>query len=124
MQGTTDPHLKGLRVLVVEDEAIVSLLLCDLLEDLGCIVIGPVHDAPSALEAVEQPLDCATLDLNLAGDKTYRVADALSDHHIPFIFTTGYSHVDQRFASVPRVLKPFDNADIQRALLKAISVVN
>jgi CheY-like chemotaxis protein len=124
MEGSTDGRLKGLRVLVVEDEAIVSLLLCDFLEHLGCNVVGPVHDVESALNAVRQPVDCATLDLDGDDDMTYRIAEALSDRHIPFILTTGYRHVDGRFASVPCVLKPFDNSEVQRALLKVVTVVN
>ena len=70
--------LNGLRVLVVEDEAAISLLLEDMLLDFGCEVIGPAARLAAALEAVaREKVDLAILDVNVAGEPIYPVAEAL-----------------------------------------------
>src|SRR5215213_151250 len=80
-------ELKGLRILVVEDEAAISLLLEDMLLDFGCEVIGPAARLSAALEAVSrESLDIAILDVNVAGEPIYPVAEALDARKIPFVF--------------------------------------
>ena len=70
--------LSGLRVLVVEDEMMVSMLLEDMLSDLGCSTVGPAARMEPALRLVEAAgFDVAILDVNLNGDETYPIADAL-----------------------------------------------
>ena len=69
--------LSGRRILIVEDEAIVSLMLEDLLTESGCIVIGPVGTTQSALRLIEhEPIDCAVLDVKLADGMSVPVAEA------------------------------------------------
>jgi len=71
--------LKGLRVLVVEDEALVALQLEDMLAELGCAIIGPASRVCQALDLLGgQVVDAAVLDLNVAGELVYPVADALA----------------------------------------------
>ena len=83
--------LKGLRVLVVEDEALVALQLEDMLSGLGCTVIGPASRVGQALELLNgKGVDAAVLDLNVAGELVYPVADALTKRGLPYIFATGY----------------------------------
>jgi len=80
-----------LRVLVVEDEMLVSLLIEDVLIDQRCTVVGPFERVPGALAAAQtEALDLAVLDVNIAGAKVYPVAEALAARHIPFVFVSGY----------------------------------
>ena len=87
-----DPSaLAGLRVLVVEDELMVSLLIEDTLADEQCVVVGPFDTVQSALSAVRtQQIDAAILDVNLAGVRVYPVAEILDARNIPFLLLSGY----------------------------------
>ena len=77
--------LRGLRVLIVEDEALIASLLEDFLLDLGCDVVGPAMHMTEAVElAREAAIDGATLDVNIVGEKVYPVADILTERGIPF----------------------------------------
>jgi CheY-like chemotaxis protein len=83
--------LAGRRVLVVEDEMLVSLLIEDALTESKCIIVGPYDRVPAALEAARTlALDAAVLDVNLAGTKVYPVAEVLSARGIPFLLLSGY----------------------------------
>src|SRR4051794_22900016 len=87
----TDCPLSGRRVLVVEDEMIVAWLLQDMLADLGCAVVGPAARVSQALAMIDaEAIDAAVLDVNLNGQKSYPVADALAARGMPFVFSTGY----------------------------------
>lgn len=109
----------GLRVLVVEDEALVAMLLEDMLADLGCTVVGPASRIPAALDLVaEGNFDVVILDLNLAGDEVYPVAEALERRNIPYVIATGYGTegVREPFRSRPMLRKPFRRTDLEQAL--------
>ena len=83
--------LAGLRVLVVEDEMLVSLLIEDFLADQLCIVVGPYSDVGAALAAAQgQNIDFALLDVNIHGVKVYPVAEALQARRVPFLLLSGY----------------------------------
>ena len=114
--------LQGLRVLVVEDEAAISLLLEDMLLDFGCEVIGPAARLSAALEAVQrEQVDLAILDVNVAGEPIYPVAEALAQRSIPFVFSTGYGSAGIRdaFRDRPVLQKPFAQHDLKQKLLSA-----
>ena len=84
--------LSGRRILVVEDEMMVLMLIEDMLSDLGCEAVTTAATVPQALTLIgAQVFDAAMLDMNLNGDKTTSVADALSARDVPFFFSTGYS---------------------------------
>jgi CheY-like chemotaxis protein len=86
--------LEGLRVLVVEDEFLVAMLIEDMLRSAGCVVSGPVPRLAAALDAVNGgTFDAAVLDVNLAGDRIDPVADVLCRRNVPFVFVTGYGTV-------------------------------
>jgi DNA-binding response OmpR family regulator len=86
-----DRALAGLRVFVVEDEMLVSLIIEELLADEECIVVGPFDQVSAALEAAQtEPIDLAVLDVNVNGIKVYPVAETLEKRKIPFLFLTGY----------------------------------
>ncbi|MFN3857330.1 MAG: response regulator [Caulobacter sp.] len=111
--------LEGLKVLIVEDEIIVSMLLEDMLADFGCEVVGPANDVAAALELVRSAtLDAAVLDVNLNGAKSYPIADALRERGVPFAFASGYgaSGLDDGYQETPTLAKPFRQADLKQIL--------
>jgi CheY-like chemotaxis protein len=116
--------LKGRRILVVEDEMMIAMLVGDMLEDLGCFVVGPAHalDAALALARTESALDAALLDVNLAGQPVFEVADALRAIGVPAIFSTGYGEAGLRDIDhgAPVLQKPFLAGDLKRALDEAL----
>ena len=115
--------LKGRRVLVVEDETMIAMLVEDMLADLGCAVVGPAHalDAALALAGCEA-IDAALLDVNLCGQPVFPVADALRAKGVPMIFATGYGESGLREidAGAPVLQKPFRAADLARALSETL----
>ena len=85
------PELAGKRVMVVEDEMLIALLVEDMLEDAGCIVVGPFACVSDALAAAKtEVVDLALLDVNVAGEKVFPVAHALEARGVPFLLLTGY----------------------------------
>jgi CheY-like chemotaxis protein len=121
--GMTDDQLNGLRVLVVEDEAAISMLLEDMLTDFGCAVVGPAARLNSAIEmAQSESFDIAILDVNLAGESIYPVAELLSERKHPFVFSTGYggAGIKDPYRDRPVVQKPFSQQDLKRTLLAAL----
>lgn len=112
--------LRGLRVLVVEDEELIAMLIEDFLLDLGCEVVGPAASVAAALALVEAGnLGGALLDMNLNGEPVYAVADGLAARGIPFIFTTGYAREDlvARHADAPTLVKPFSSKALQDTIV-------
>lgn len=90
------------RVLIVEDEAAISILMEDMLLDLGIEIVGPTPRLDPALQlACEADLEAAILDINIGGVESYPVADVLHSRQIPVIFATGYgsSVLPERFKS-------------------------
>src|SRR5215212_4183791 len=98
------------RILVVEDEAMVSMLLEDMVLDCGGEIIGPVAKFDRALEfAREGEFDVAVLDINLGGTLSYPIAEVIRDRGIPLIFATGYGTDGLRdtFRDCTMLQKPF-----------------
>jgi CheY-like chemotaxis protein len=124
MPTTTTTTLEGRRVLLVEDEAMIAMLLQDMLGDLGCEVIGPAYAVAPALElaAGDAPIDVAILDVNLAGRPVYEVADALRARQVPMVFSTGYGRAGLREVDrdVPVLGKPFRAHELASALRAAL----
>ncbi|HYZ41376.1 MAG TPA: response regulator [Stellaceae bacterium] len=107
--------LEGMKILVVEDEFLVAMLLQDMLESAGCTVSGPIAHVAEALDAVDhETYDAAVLDVNLGGERIDPVAHALSDRNIPFVFVTGYgvAALPEAYAERPRLRKPFRMAEL------------
>jgi CheY-like chemotaxis protein len=108
-----------MHVLAVEDEGLVAMWLEDLLGELGCVVVGPANTIPSALKLLdEHRIQAAVLDINIAGEKVFPVADRLAQLEVPFVFATGYgaSGVLEPHAHRPVVQKPYTLVTLQRAL--------
>jgi CheY-like chemotaxis protein len=115
------PSLAGQRILVVEDEMMVLMNLEAALIDLGCTAtsVGTIDDALTLLGSTG--FDAAMLDVNLHGEKSYPVADALARLGIPFVFSTGYGHHAERpeFSDRPVLRKPY----IQNHLIAALTAL-
>ena len=111
--------LKGLRVLVVEDEMMVSMLIEDMLTDMGCTVMGPAARLDEAIElTMSSEIDCAVLDVNLGGQPIFPLADLLRERGCPFAFATGYGDAGLRDVDrgTPVLQKPFREGDLARVL--------
>jgi DNA-binding response OmpR family regulator len=115
--------LKGVRVLVVEDEYLVAVLIEQILESAGCVVMGPIPRVPEALDAVDNDnYDAAVLDVNLAGERINPVAAALSERDVPFMFVTGYgaNALPREYSERPHIGKPFRMAELLGVLSSII----
>jgi CheY-like chemotaxis protein len=123
MSEASDSALQGVRVLVVEDEALVAMLLEDMLGDLGCTVAGVASTVDEAVGlAREQAIDVAVLDVNLGAQSSAPVAEALEARGLPFVFATGYgeSGVPEGFRGRPTLQKPFGMNDVALAVARAV----
>lgn len=112
-------------MLVVEDEAMVAMLVEDMLTDLGCVVVeiaGSVEQGLRLIAPGTIAFDAAILDVNIGGEKVFPVADHLATQGIPFLFATGYGPegIAPRFAGRPVLAKPFRRAALETMLMQAI----
>ena len=113
-----------LRVLIVEDEMTIALLLEEMVEDLGHEVAGLAMRLPQAMElAQSRPIDLAILDVNLDGHMSYPVAEVLEGRGVPYVFATGYgaTGIDTRYRDGVIVKKPYAMDDIRGAIAHAVS---
>ena len=112
------------RVLIVEDEAAISILIEDMLIDFGTEILGPAARMEDALRmAREADIDLGVLDINLAGEATYPVADVLRARGIPFVFATGYNvnALPEGFRGSPTLQKPFTFSTFEATLREALA---
>jgi len=112
-------ELSGLKVLVVEDEGAVALLIEEMLEDLGCkIAASTARFAQACRIAATADIDLAVLDINLDGQPAFPIAEILRERQIPFLFSTGYgkSGLPHEFTGQPVIGKPFSMAELQKAI--------
>jgi DNA-binding NtrC family response regulator len=133
-------NLAGKRVLIIEDESLIGMVLTDYLTDAGCIPIGPAQNLERALALIrEEMFDAALVDGNLAGRSVDEIAVALTQRRMPFAFVTGYGREalpigfqdamivekpftqDQVIGALERLLSPGDNVSPLRAPRNASS---
>lgn len=101
--------LRGARVLVVEDDPLLALDVKQTLREGGCLVLGPARFLASAMQIVRnERLDAAVLDVNLNGELSLPIADALADHDTPFVWLTSYPRalLPERHRDRPVIIKP------------------
>jgi DNA-binding response OmpR family regulator len=106
-------------VLVVEDEMLIAVTIEEALQDLGCIVVGPVGRLEAALQmAGAERLDVAILDFSIRGGLVFPVAETLRARGIPFVFASGYGDwvLPDPFAAQPRLTKPFTLRQLEAAV--------
>jgi CheY-like chemotaxis protein len=122
----TAPPLSSMnRVLLVEDEVIVAMYVEDVLSELGYQVVGIASHLDQALAlARDSTFDIAVLDINLAGEMSFPVADVLRERRIPFLFVSGYTSggLTEEYRSEPRLRKPFRTPDLAKAIKQLAGV--
>ena len=104
-------ELAANKVMLVEDDFLVAMMMKEMLTELGLVVLGPFGTAAEAITAAQEgEFDVAVLDINLRGEPVYPVAELLIDRGVPLIFVSGYGPegVDKRFANVPILQKPVE----------------
>jgi PAS domain S-box-containing protein len=112
----------GNRVLLVEDEILVAMMMRDTLTELGFSVVGPFSRLSQAMvAAVHENIDAGIIDINLGGEFVYPVAEVLIARRIPFVFVTGYGveSIDSRFGSVPVIKKPVQRQALENFFIAA-----
>jgi CheY-like chemotaxis protein len=115
--------LQGCSILIVEDEAMVAMVLEDLLQELGCHIVEIASRVETALSVITaRKFDVAILDVNLKGETSYPVADALQLCDVPFLFATGYGTevIPERYRQRTVLQKPFRKQELEVALLRAL----
>ncbi|HUU24295.1 MAG TPA: response regulator [Methyloceanibacter sp.] len=111
------------RILVVDDEPLISMMVEDWLTELGCEVVGPVLSVADGIEfATAAALDGAILDVRLGDGDSYPLAHALLSRGIPFVFATGQGDdcLDSDFENPLVLMKPFDFASVQDVVGKLL----
>jgi len=107
------------RVLVVEDEMMIAMMLEDMLADMGHEVVGVAPNLKAALAlAADAEIDVAILDINLAGERSFPVAHLLRSRGVPFLFATGYGvlGLEDPFRDILTLKKPFQMTELARAV--------
>ena len=112
------------RVLVVEDEYLIRMLLEDMLEELGYALVAAVGTISEAREiATNGEFNAAILDVNLDGQEIYPIAEILAKRGVPFVFVTGYGErsLPEPYRGRPALQKPFQAEQLKRTLADLIS---
>jgi len=111
--------LAGRRVLIVEDSPVVGPYTADLLEELGCEVVGPAPNMAAARGLVEaEHFDAAIMDVHIRGERVFPLCDLLAGRGVPFLFTSGYAgwELPDKWDDRPRLQKPYKLDDLRSAL--------
>jgi len=109
----------GRRILVVEDETMIAMLIEDVLQTAGYLIVGPAAKLETALQlARSERLDGAVLDVTIRGGQVYPVADILRERGIPFVLSSGYGDwaLPDAFRGQARLQKPFTSVELETAI--------
>jgi CheY-like chemotaxis protein len=115
--------LAGTRVLLVEDESLVALMIEDMIEDIGAVGAGTASTIGEALTTLESARpDIAVLDINVGGDLVFPVCERLAELGIPFVFSTGYGEhgVPPQWRASPVLQKPYSAPQLADALARCL----
>ncbi len=115
-------QLAGLKVLVLEDNALVAMHIEEMLGEAGCNVVATIDTVGRALEFIRtQSVDAAVLDVNLKGEKVFAVAEELMARNVPFVFSSGYGErfLPPQFDAAPHLSKPFEPETLWQTLAQA-----
>ena len=122
----TDSHPENIRVLVVEDESLVAMMLEDMLDMIGYRVVGVASTIEQAQQTiVDTAFDVVLLDVNLKGALSFGIAEKLRAMGVPFVLSTGYGRmgVPDAYRDAPVLAKPFREADLRRAMETALQPI-
>ena len=110
--------LEGRRVLLVEDESLVAMMVEDMLLDFGCEVVMAMRLDKAVALARTGTFDVAVLDVNLGEGRSYPIADILFERCTPFLFATGYGlkGLETAYRGVPVLQKPYQAEPLQHLL--------
>lgn len=123
--GQSMSEFNGIKVLIVEDEGFVALLIEDMLLDLGCEIVASVAGLKKACRIAETAqIDLAVLDVDLGGERSFPVAAVLRERGVPFIFSTGYgtSGLPAEFIGCPVLGKPFSTRALEQTLSLTLKI--
>jgi len=112
------------RVFILEDETALAIVLEDMVQDSGCDPAMTVGNIPEAERIIDKlDCDCALIDINVGGEKSFGIARKLMERGTPFAFLTGYdSSMVSEFESVPVLQKPYTQQQVQRVLAGLMAV--
>ena len=111
--------LKGRRILLIEDSPVVGPFTVDLLEDIGCTVVGPAPNMAAARELIEgDRFDAALMDIHIRGERVFPLCELLEDKGVPFVLTSGYAdwQMPEKWDGRPRLQKPYTIDQVKDAL--------
>jgi len=124
MSSAAFPDLAGRQVFLVEDEAMVAMMIEDMLQELGCVLAGCAGTLRGALAKVHalSEFDIAVLDVNLGGEHVYPVADILQGRGVPFVFSTAYGagNLAERYPESRVLHKPYGPPALASVLTDAL----
>jgi CheY-like chemotaxis protein len=115
--------LTGRRILLVEDSPVVGPFTAELLEELGCEVVGPAPNMAAARELIEDGgYDAALMDVHIRGERVFPLCDVLEAKRVPFVLTSGYAdwQMPDKWADRPRLQKPYTIDQVREALRDVI----
>jgi DNA-binding LytR/AlgR family response regulator len=114
--------VEGKRVLIVEDESLIAMMLEEILLEIGVVIVGKAFNMENALALAETAqMDAAVLDINIRGARIDPVASTLRARSIPLVFTTGYGEWAEDVADgAPVIDKPYNKERIQGALERCL----
>ena len=116
--------LAGRRILVVEDSPVVAPFTVNVLEDLGCVAVGPAPNMATVRELIEnETFDAAIMDVHIRGERVFALCDLLDARDVPFLLTSGYAdwQVPEEWADRPRLQKPYTFDQLREALGKVLT---
>src|SRR5436305_2777023 len=111
--------LTGRRILLVEDSPVVGPFTAELLEELGCEVVGPAPNMAAARELIEDGgYDAALMDVHIRGERVFPLCDVLQAKRVPFVLTSGYADwkIPEKWVDRPRLQKPYTIDEVREAL--------
>jgi CheY-like chemotaxis protein len=112
------------RILVVEDEALIAIMLAEMLGDLGARVIGPACTVAAGLSLAEaEVLDAAVLDINVGGERVDVIAELLVKRGVPIVFATGYATAPPNGGRASHIIsKPYTQDSLAHGLRQAMGI--
>ena len=113
------PGLKGRRILLIEDSPVVGPFTADLLDELGCVVVGPAPNMAAARELVDAgEFDAALIDVHIRGERVFPLCEMLQAKGLPFVLTSGYAdwQMPEKWQDRPRLQKPYTLDQVEEAL--------
>lgn len=115
--------LQGKRILLVEDEIIIAMMLEDMVAKIDGIAVGPATSLQAGMEmARSETFDAAVLDVNLGDGSSAAIADLLAERRIPFILATGYGATTANAHNVPILQKPYMLRDLEQAFAQILCI--